>query len=61
MAGLVGAALAHPQYDWMFFTTPQENANNRPIFIPRGKGVGGSSQVFLPHDIYNAFILIVNN
>lgn len=28
-----------------FFTTPQENANNRSVYTPRGKVLGGSSAI----------------
>ncbi|KAK7472909.1 hypothetical protein VKT23_001016 [Stygiomarasmius scandens] len=35
--------LTKPEVDWMFFTTPQANVNNRSIYLPRGKGLGGSS------------------
>lgn len=29
--------------DWGFWTTPQKHANNRRIYLPRGKTLGGSS------------------
>ncbi|EEB90346.1 hypothetical protein MPER_11457, partial [Moniliophthora perniciosa FA553] len=29
----------------MTMTTPQEHANNRPVFISRGKGLGGTSAI----------------
>jgi len=29
--------------DWAFWTTPQKHINNRRLFIPRGKTLGGSS------------------
>ena len=29
--------------DWQFWTTPQEAVNNRQIYLPRGKTLGGSS------------------
>lgn len=29
--------------DWAFWTVPQKQVNNRKIFIPRGKTIGGSS------------------
>ncbi|PAV21553.1 alcohol oxidase [Pyrrhoderma noxium] len=40
---LMGQAVTNPKYDWTFFSTPQEHANNRVILQPRGKGLGGSS------------------
>lgn len=41
----MGQAVTNPKYDWTFFSTPQEHANNRVILQPRGKGLGGSSLV----------------
>ncbi|KAF9467537.1 alcohol oxidase [Collybia nuda] len=47
--------------DWKFMTTPQEGAKNRRIYMPRGKGVGGSSILNLmqlgraPAQEYDAF------
>ncbi|KAK7464663.1 hypothetical protein VKT23_003908 [Stygiomarasmius scandens] len=35
--------LTKPEIDWTFFTTPQAGVNNRSIYVPRGKGLGGSS------------------
>ncbi|KAJ6471104.1 alcohol oxidase [Mycena vitilis] len=44
----------NPDYDWTFFSTPQKEANGRPIFLPRyqshtstlgGKGLGGSTLI----------------
>lgn len=42
--GLVGRTMAHPVYDWTFFSEPQVHANGRSILQSRGKGLGGSSQ-----------------
>ncbi|KAK0455499.1 alcohol oxidase [Desarmillaria tabescens] len=42
--GLVGHTMAHPIYDWTFFSEPQVHANGRSILQSRGKGLGGSSQ-----------------
>ncbi|KAK0225610.1 alcohol oxidase [Armillaria fumosa] len=42
--GLVGHTMAHPVYDWSFFSEPQVHANGRSILQSRGKGLGGSSQ-----------------
>ncbi|KAF7965419.1 hypothetical protein HWV62_43664, partial [Athelia sp. TMB] len=36
-------SLGRPDVDWAFFSTPQKGANDRPMFLPRGKGLGGSS------------------
>ncbi|KII83632.1 hypothetical protein PLICRDRAFT_47109 [Plicaturopsis crispa FD-325 SS-3] len=35
--------LTKPEVDWTFMSTPQAGANNRPIYLPRGKGLGGST------------------
>ncbi|SFG83070.1 GMC family oxidoreductase [Neptunomonas qingdaonensis] len=32
-------------YSWNYFSVPQENMNNRPLHIPRGKALGGSSSM----------------
>ena len=38
-------ALLGGSLDWGLFTTPQKHANNRKIFWPRGKVLGGSSSL----------------
>ncbi|KAG6915589.1 hypothetical protein DXG01_010825 [Tephrocybe rancida] len=35
--------LGNPAYDWAFFSTPQKHLGDRPVFLPRGKNIGGSS------------------
>ncbi|CDO72925.1 GMC oxidoreductase [Trametes cinnabarina] len=45
--GLGGSILGNPRYDWAFMSVPQKYANNRPVFQPRGKAVGGSSMLNL--------------
>ncbi|KAJ7067605.1 GMC oxidoreductase-domain-containing protein [Mycena amicta] len=35
----------NPKYDSTFFSTPQKQAGDRPIFLPRGKGLGGSTLI----------------
>ncbi len=35
--------LFRTQYDWNYVTLPQERADGRPVFWPRGKMLGGSS------------------
>ncbi|PVF97235.1 alcohol oxidase [Serendipita vermifera] len=40
-----GAALGNANYDWVYLTTPQANANNRMIAQNRGKVLGGSSAI----------------
>ena len=32
-------------YDWNFETTPQKNINNRKLYVPRGKTLGGSGSI----------------
>lgn len=39
------ALFDHPKLNWRFLSTPQKNANNRTIYIPRGKTLGGSSSI----------------
>lgn len=34
-----------PKYNWQFWTEPQSGLNNRKIYIPRGRVVGGSSSI----------------
>ncbi|KAI0033381.1 alcohol oxidase [Vararia minispora EC-137] len=41
--GLAIAGLSQPSRDWTFLSTPQEHIGNRPVYQPRGKGLGGSS------------------
>ncbi|KAI0744114.1 GMC oxidoreductase [Daedaleopsis nitida] len=45
--GMAGSTFMNPQFDWAFMSVPQEHANNRSIYQPRGKGVGGSSIINL--------------
>ena len=33
------------KYDWGFWTEPQPHVNNRRIYLPRGKTLGGSSSI----------------
>jgi len=43
--GYRGRTLANPKYDWAFSSVPQIRANNRQLYEPRGKGLGGSSML----------------
>jgi len=43
-AGL-GQLVPTETVNWFFFTEPQENLNNREMFWPRGKVLGGSSSI----------------
>lgn len=45
---------SHAKYNWLYMTKPQETMNNRPIFTPRGKTLGGSSSI-------NAMVYIRGN
>ncbi|GAA5901203.1 hypothetical protein JCM5296_006296 [Sporobolomyces johnsonii] len=44
--GLAGSTF-QSDIDWAFFTTPQENAQGRSVYWPRGKLLGGSSALNL--------------
>ncbi|HWP87623.1 MAG TPA: GMC family oxidoreductase N-terminal domain-containing protein, partial [Burkholderiales bacterium] len=35
----------HPVYNWGFHTEPEPAMNNREIYWPRGRGLGGSSSI----------------
>lgn len=39
------AKLFGPRVNWRFFTVPQENLDNRRIWYPQGKTLGGSSSI----------------
>ncbi|KAI0039165.1 GMC oxidoreductase [Auriscalpium vulgare] len=41
--GLANKAFNNPLCDWIFLSTPQAHANNQVVYLPRGKGLGGSS------------------
>ncbi|KAI0724007.1 alcohol oxidase [Cerioporus squamosus] len=45
--GMAGSTLGDPKFDWAFMSVPQKHANNRRIYQPRGKGLGGSSVINL--------------
>ncbi|KAL7283580.1 hypothetical protein ACG7TL_003015 [Trametes sanguinea] len=45
--GLCGSLVGDAQYDWAFTSVPQSNLNNRQIYQPRGKGLGGTSMMNL--------------
>ncbi|NEO77413.1 choline dehydrogenase [Moorena sp. SIO4G3] len=38
-------ALSRTEYDWSYYTQPQSNLNNRKLFWPRGKVLGGCSSI----------------
>jgi choline dehydrogenase len=35
----------HPVYNWGYYTDPDPHMNNRKIYWPRGRGLGGSSSI----------------
>ncbi|KAF8486327.1 alcohol oxidase [Russula ochroleuca] len=48
---ILASQVGKPQYDWGFLSVPQANANGKPVYWPRGKGLGGTSSIniFLFH------------
>ena len=40
-----GFVFGNPKLDWGYKSIPQKNLNNRTIYFPRGKSLGGSSIV----------------
>lgn len=45
MPGAVGRVIIGGSHNWFFETQPQRHLNNRRIFFPQGKGLGGSSAI----------------
>lgn len=41
----MGKLFTHPTLNWGFYTEPEANLNNRSIFWPRGRVLGGSSSI----------------
>lgn len=41
----MGALMTGTAYNWAFDTAAQPNLNNRELYWPRGKGLGGSSSI----------------
>ena len=41
----VGVVIAGTKYNWQFNTASEPELNNRKLFWPRGKGLGGSSSI----------------
>jgi choline dehydrogenase len=39
------ADLFETKFDWAYYSEPEENQHGRKIFMPRGKGLGGSSSI----------------
>jgi choline dehydrogenase len=44
-AGVGGLIQAKGDYNWGFWTEPEPNLDNRRLWWPRGKGLGGSSSI----------------
>jgi choline dehydrogenase len=44
-AGVGGLIQAKGDYNWGFWTEPEPNLENRKLWWPRGKGLGGSSSI----------------
>ena len=40
-----GKTMFHPQYNWGFYTEPEPTMDQRKIYWPRGRGLGGSSSI----------------
>ena len=40
-----GKTMFHPVYNWGFYTEPEPGMNNRRVYWPRGRGLGGSSSI----------------
>lgn len=40
-----GKLYYHPKHNWMHYTTPQAELNQRPLYVPRGKVQGGSGSI----------------
>ncbi len=41
----MGKLFTHPTLNWGFYTEPETKLNNRPIFWPRGRVLGGCSSI----------------
>ena len=37
--------MTHARMNWRYWSVPQENAGGRRIYVPRGKGLGGSGSI----------------
>ncbi len=40
-----GKTMFHPVYNWGFYTDPEPHLNDRRVYWPRGRGLGGSSSI----------------
>lgn len=41
----IGALMWHPKFNWRYFTLPEPHLNNRRLYCPRGRVLGGSSSI----------------
>ena len=40
-----GKTMWHPEYNWRYYTEPDPGVNNRKVYWPSGRGLGGSSSI----------------
>ena len=40
-----GKTMWHPQYNWRYYTEPDPGVNQRKVYWPSGRGLGGSSSI----------------
>ena len=40
-----GKTMWHPEYNWRYYTEPDAGVNNRKVYWPSGRGLGGSSSI----------------
>ncbi len=40
-----GKTMWHPEYNWRYYTEPVPGVNNRKVYWPSGRGLGGSSSI----------------
>lgn len=45
MPGAIVRNIANPKFNWDYYTEPQAHLNNRRLYWPRGRVVGGSSSI----------------
>ena len=45
MPGATALLFGNPTFDWGYYTEPQKALDNRRIYWPRGRGLGGSSAI----------------
>jgi choline dehydrogenase len=40
-----GKTMWHPEYNWRYYTEPDPGVNNRKVYWPSGRGLGGGSSI----------------